>query len=211
MDSKPEKDRGSQLRQLMARNLTRMTDNNRLRVVELERYASQGLKTVFDLVPMLLQINHPEVPGYLENADPLRGISGLQTSVFLEKVLSAFPFLRGELSRALGVAEPAVDSLVLMGSSGSVGHTASSDLDYWVCLNRNRFLPGELMVLKKKLGVISRWAAERHRTEVNFYIVDLEALADNRLETEGEETEGEVAPLFLKEEFYRTLLHVAGR
>ncbi|MFH1091609.1 MAG: class I adenylate cyclase [Pseudomonadota bacterium] len=185
--------------------------NNVLRVKELQSYGIKGYRHVFLHVPFLLQVNHPEVPGYLEGADVPRGIHGFVRSDFIKVAPKLFPSLGGQLERAVFASRPVVQSLLLMGSSGSVGHTAASDLDYWVCLDESRLSHDELHLLRRKLDLVSAWAWEEQATEVNFYIVNLVDLAQNRLKPQGEETEGEVAPLLLKEELYRTVLQVAGR
>jgi adenylate cyclase class 1 len=105
----------------------------------------------------------------------------------------------------------AVECLVLIGSSGSVGHTSRSDLDYWVCYNPDRFTENGLRLFREKLAAITRWAMEENHTEANFYPIDLAVLGQGRLNSLSEERDGEVAPMLLIEELFRTILHVAGR
>ena len=203
-----------QLSEKVNSNLKALRQNNELRIEAIRRYGTPGSWKVFQLVPILLQINNSYVPGYIEQTSERvvpRGIYGFEQSHQVELARRIFPRLEGEFVRSVSTSNPAVESLLLMGSSGSVGYTAASDLDYWVCIDPVRYSEDQWEQYHKKLASISHWADKAHSTEVNFYVVTMEDLAANRFERHGEETEGEVAPYMLKEEFYRTLLHVAGR
>ncbi|MDR1395745.1 MAG: class I adenylate cyclase [Deltaproteobacteria bacterium] len=101
--------------------------------------------------------------------------------------------------------------MVLIGSSGSVGHTAQSDLDYWVCYNPRRLQGRRLELFREKLQALTQWAMDEHKTEAHFYPVDLSVLSLGRLENSEGESDGEVAPMLLVEELFRTILYVAGR
>ena len=199
------------LNRLMSKSLEVLRTNNTLRIDAIRSYGTGNLWAVFQLIPFLLHINHADFPGFIEADDVPRGVCGFENSVFLESARDSFPSLADEFEQAVSVERTAVQSLLLMGSSGSVGHTAASDLDYWVCINRRDFPGDKWEKFLRKLSAIEAWAQEVHSTEVHFYPVDLGDLSVNRFQRYGEETEGEVAPLLLKEEVYRTLVHVAGR
>jgi adenylate cyclase class 1 len=94
-----------------------------------------------------------------------------------------------------------------------VGHTASSDLDYWVCYNPEKLNGFKLELFQKKLATLTQWARLENLTEANFYLVDLAALENGFISSNfgDHEIEGEVAPNFLLEELYRTMVFVAGR
>ncbi|MDR3155298.1 MAG: class I adenylate cyclase [Deltaproteobacteria bacterium] len=107
---------------------------------------------------------------------------------------------------------PAVESLLLIGSSGSVGHTGRSDLDYWVCYRASRLSGLPLELLRRKLDLVTAWAWSEHATEANFYMVDLSLLERGQVSRSlGQELDGDAAPLLLLEELYRTVILVAGR
>ncbi|MDR1041084.1 MAG: class I adenylate cyclase [Deltaproteobacteria bacterium] len=107
---------------------------------------------------------------------------------------------------------PAVESLVLIGSMGSVGHTDRSDLDYWVCYRPSRVSGNELDLFRRKLDMMTKWASDEHGTEANFYLVDLSLLERGQISRGwGQDVDGDAAPLLLLEELYRTLILVAGR
>ncbi|UQZ87961.1 hypothetical protein C4J81_01505 [Deltaproteobacteria bacterium Smac51] len=187
-------------------NLVAQEANNEARIRELRRYAMEGFAFVFDQAPLLLNVNSPEQPGYINDPATPYGVRFIERQSWLsEEHRHDSPLTRP-------VDNPAVESLLLIGSSGSVGHTASSDLDYWVCYEPERLNGRPLELFQQKLAAISDWARREHGTEANFYIINLKELAAGRITRLDEaETEGEVAPLLLLEELYRTILHVAGR
>lgn len=187
-------------------NLMAQRANNEARIRELRRYAMPGFAAVFDWAPVLLNCNEANLPGFVD--DPATPF-GLR---FIEKQLWIPPEQRGVAEVLRQPENPAVESLLLIGSSGSVGHTASSDLDYWVCYDPQRLQGRPLELFQRKLAAISQWARQVHDTEANFYAVDLKELAAGRISSLQEaEIEGEVAPRLLLDELYRTILHVAGR
>jgi adenylate cyclase class 1 len=184
--------------------------NNRARIRDLRSIATVGFKEVFDSVPVLLHYNHPSLPGYLEDKNGTEIPHGI---LFFDLWLTDSPHIDLDSPFLEGIVEdPIVESLVLIGSSGSVGHTAHSDLDYWVCYRPEKLYGDKLALFKQKLEHISTWAKEAHGTEANFYLVDLQRLMEGKVSRNwGQEIEGEVAPLFLIEELYRTMIFVSGR
>jgi adenylate cyclase class 1 len=178
--------------------------NNQARIRELRALATPGFRTVFDLVPAILHCNSPALPCHLEDPATPAGILSFGPP-------PGCPGMRPDASAPPG-APPAVESLLLIGSSGSVGHTARSDLDYWVCYRPSR-LPGPALDLfRRKLDLVSEWARSEHGTEANFYTVDLLRLERGQISRGwGQDVDGDAAPLLLLEELYRTLILVAGR
>jgi adenylate cyclase class 1 len=180
--------------------------NNQARIRELRRYATAGFARVFDLAPGLLQVNAPGLPGFVDDAATPHGLRQGRNPVWPTPDTACGRGAEDETRL------PAVESLILIGSSGSIGHTVSSDLDYWVCYDPRRFNAHELSLFSQKLAAVSLWAQKEHDTEANFYLVNLDELLQGRILRLGDdETEGEAAPHLLLEELYRTMLYVAGR
>ncbi|MDR1309032.1 MAG: class I adenylate cyclase [Deltaproteobacteria bacterium] len=186
-------------------NLEAQERNNQARYRELRALATPGFLKVFNLAPTLLHHNHPDLPGYLPDPATPSGVVAYR-SWEAQAGEPAFGSWAGP------AGPPVVESLVLIGSSGSVGHTVRSDLDYWVCYREGRLEGKALSLFREKLLAITRWASQEHGTEANFYLVNLAELVQGRVEHSwGEEADGEVAPHLLMEELYRTILFVAGR
>lgn len=233
MDRKPI---DANLAEVLDHNARAIAANNQARIRELRRYATKGFAEVFNLAPLLLNVNQPDQPAYIHDPDTPFGVKYIERQLWLPSEDRQPPsFFAPAPQAGPGAAaatamehqirtdcelngcpalggRPVVESLFLIGSSGSVGHNASSDLDYWVC-HEDGVLEGKRLALfKQKLAAISKWAREKHDTEANFYLINLTELRKGHLTRLDEsETEGEVAPLLLLEEFYRTCLFVAGR
>ena len=195
-----------ELAKILDANLEAQESNNQARYRDLRSMATPGFLKVFDLAPTLLHFNHPDLPGFLDNPGTPHGLVGYDYWLAQAQDAMAGPWNGAPPSR------PIIECLALIGSSGSVGHTHRSDLDYWVCYNPSRLSGEALHLFREKLQLISKWALEEHRAEANFYLVNLAELAQGRIEHSwGEATDGEVAPHLLMEELYRTILIVAGR
>jgi adenylate cyclase class 1 len=167
--------------------------------------ATPGFRRTFDLTPTLLELNRPDLPGYVDDPEAPSGL------VFYEDWVKRSGLSQEVPKSDLEITKPVVESLVLIGSSGTVGHTDRSDLDYWVCYDPARLNGRRLSLFLEKLAAITKWAKEENKTEANFYPMDLSVLAMGRLNSSSEERDGEVAPLLLIEELFRTILYVAGR
>jgi adenylate cyclase class 1 len=181
--------------------------NNVMRTRDMMRYGTTGLKRVFQTVPFLLQVNRRDMPGYIPHGEAF-GIYGFERSGFARQYRRAHP---DKNLKELLASNPSILSLLLIGSAGSVGHTQASDLDYWVLVDRAELKTKRWDVLQEKLDAITTWAAKSHRTEVHFFLMDIHELRQNQLGDIGEESSGDVMPRLLKEEFYRTLVHAAGK
>ena len=189
-------------------NLRLFAANNSLRIKEMMRYGTSGVRTAFQKIPLFLQMNDPNVPGYVSGCEGSIGIAGFERSGFARVFLKQHP---DRCLREILVRYPCIQSLTLIGSCGSIGHTRFSDLDYWVCVDPDVSPAYKPHLLAQKLRKISDWAAENHGLEVHFFLMNVSDVRANFMGALDEDSSGDVMPSLLKEEFYRTLLHVAGR
>ncbi|MBF0203668.1 MAG: class I adenylate cyclase [Desulfamplus sp.] len=104
-----------------------------------------------------------------------------------------------------------VEALFTIGSIGSIAHTMGSDIDYWVCIREELFDSEKLNLFRKKLNAIETWANNEFRTEIHFFIVDIEKVGRSYFGDSDTESSGSAQGRLLKEEFYRTMIHVAGK
>jgi|GEM_PF-783516 len=104
-----------------------------------------------------------------------------------------------------------VESLFTIGSIGSIAHTMGSDIDYWVCIREELFDSDKLHLFRKKLVAIEKWALDEFKTEIHFFIVDIEKARRSDFGNSDSESSGSAQGRLLKEEFYRTMIHVAGK
>ncbi len=159
-----------------------------------------------DLLPLLLHVNHPMLPGYLSRTTPA-GICDYEPEK--EDLASARVLARSFQLNATTTPTRDIEGLFLMGSVGTVAHSEQSDFDIWVCYRPG--LPQEKIAeLDQKCRRVAAWAAEL-RLEAHFFPMDYEAFKLGQLSALNAESSGSAQRLLLLDEFYRTALHLAGR
>lgn len=168
----------------------------------------------FDIIPVLLSLNHASLPGFVPAADKACGVYRVGTSKKLHKVIeNYFPEARNKkipYQRFL-IQRPIIESLFIMGSTGTVSQKNASDFDFWVCVDASRFSDANIDKLHTKTEKISKWCQSTFDMEVHFFIMDVEQIRNNDFGKADEDSAGSSQKKFLKEEFYRTFLLVAGK
>ncbi len=109
------------------------------------------------------------------------------------------------------IQAPAIEGLYTIGSIGSVAQTDDSDIDYWVCIYEDRLPQPGVTLLKKKLELIEAYALNQFRIHITFFLVDVNKSRQNDFGDSTTESSGSAQAMLLKEEFYRTMIHVAGK
>ncbi|TVM17642.1 hypothetical protein DPQ33_08355 [Oceanidesulfovibrio indonesiensis] len=104
-----------------------------------------------------------------------------------------------------------IEALYAIGSTGTIAQDRSSDLDLWVCYDKNHLSELHARALRTKLAAIEQWAWSTFGLEVHFFLMDLQAIHENDFGYSDEESAGSTQALLLKEEFYRTAMLLAGR
>ena len=176
----------------------------RLRLIEEELHSNQ--MEFLELLPLLFHINHPTLPGFVNTRTP----AGIPDFTPSQSVLRT----ARKLSRSFHYKKRArrhyhISGLYLMGSLGSIGHTAVSDFDVWLC-HDPQLQPKELERLRSKSDRIELWAKE-YGLEVHIFLVNTERFRLGDRDSLSQESSGSTQPLMLLEEFYRTGLLLAGR
>lgn len=169
---------------------------------------------LFKLVPLLLHVNHPELPGFLEDEDSPCGIFGLvpQKIVTPELYETHFPFappLEQLSSCTRSVA--AIQSLKTIGSIGTIAQSQKSDCDFWVSIHAQQLGKRALDQLDEKCRTIEQWA-QSLGIEAHFFLMDIKQTRENSFESSAdEESAGSSLKLLLKDELFRTHILVAGK
>jgi len=108
-------------------------------------------------------------------------------------------------------SSPFIQGLFSMGSVGSLAQTGESDIDYWVCIDDRTMEREEVGLLRKKLESLESLVFEKFKIHVTFFIVDILKARNNDFGGSTQESSGSAQSRLLKEEFYRTMIHVAGK
>lgn len=202
-----------ELYSLLGRNVRRYLTYSRMRLSYLYEVLRGRDRVTFSAIPFLLHTNLPTLPGYVTATrdDPApHGISGFDLN---DTIRLAVGELFPEISRRMpAFMRPVIRALMVMGSVGTIGHSGSSDIDYWVVIDEHQLKPGDLERLKQKIRGVEVWA-NRRGLEVHFFIVDTERARHNDfgLAIDDAESSGSAQGLLLKEEFYRTALFIQGQ
>lgn len=169
---------------------------------------SSRQQMVLRLLPLLLHTNHPLLPGYVSGTTP-SSFTGYEPSA--ELIQDAQRLARSFTYRAArGYSKDDLYSLFLMGSSGSIGYVAQSDMDFWLC-HDPQLDPQSIAELRRKCDELELWAASMG-AEIHIFLIDPQQFALG--EKEGQLTSddcGTTQHYLLLDEFYRTAVWLAGR
>ncbi|MCG8023068.1 MAG: class I adenylate cyclase [Candidatus Thiodiazotropha endolucinida] len=176
----------------------------RLRRILVELRKSQ--QEFMHLLPLLLHINHPMLPGFVSSETPT-GISDYSPS---RKALEA----ANKLSRSFEFKKRAqrvyhIHGLYLMGSTGTIGQSSGSDFDLWLCFDP-ALNEKQRQQLQQKAAQIEKSAAELD-LELHIFLIDPARFRQGEKSKLSHESTGTTQHNLLLEEFYRSAVLLAGR
>ncbi len=189
---------------------------NRQSFLRFNRFkTSQTLKTlspidrlIYTCIPRLLHVNQEGLPGYMGEDVPC-GIFNYtldsETQIALEKL---FPDI---IVRKNSGGRPIIQTILLMGSVGSIAQTYKSDLDYTLLINKKDFSPEGMELFQKKLRALEDWTWLNYNLETHFFVNDITDVRNNNFGESDSESTGTAMAKLLKEEMFRTMIIVAGR
>lgn len=159
------------------------------------------------VLPFLFQINHPLLPGYV-GPDAPYGISGYEPE---KDVLSiARTFSQSFKYRHNRRHSAQIYSIFMMGSTGTLAHSESSDVDLWLCVAPS-LSDDERTRLKEKAEKIDAWAGQSG-LEAHTFLMDAEQFRAGDVGSSVDaESSGSAQHYLLLDEFYRTAILLAGR
>lgn len=162
-------------------------------------------KHFLDVLPLLYHVNSDKLPGFVGPECPC-GMARYQPSK--DVLRSASTLSMGYQYQQRRIGHPAIRSLFIMGSCGSLGHSGGSDFDIWLCHDSN--LDEESMaLLQNKAAEIERYA-ETLGIELHFFLMDAKRFIRGERNDLGQEDCGSAQHQLLLDEFYRTSILLAG-
>ncbi len=182
---------------------------NRLSILTAFDIFKPGQADLFQIIPFLIHENI-RFPGMeaVKNNTPCGicdYIPGIEIQAVLKKYISKDKII------ARHRHNHAVEGLFTIGSTGSIAQTADSDIDWWVCINEEHFTSREIELFRKKLDILENMAGEQFHTKVTFFLVDILKTKNNIFGDSSIESSGSAQARLLKEEFYRTMIYIAGK
>lgn len=185
-------------------------NHNMVRMREALRYLSEAKLELFIKIPFLIHINLPGFPGFVESHPYAHGIYHFEQSGFYKEAIKLSMLTEHTVSRNK-TSRPSVQALYHMGSLGTFTQSENSDFDYWVIIDKADFYEHRYYNLEKKLDQIIKFSRETYDQEVSFFIMDQKDLQKDCYARFNQQETLAPPKIFLKEEFYRTFLMVAGK
>lgn len=195
---------------VLLKNRKHFVKYNIARIRELIRYLPTKKLDLFYGIPLLLHINSPEYPGYIDDPQVPHGIYGFYDSGFWTLAKRRLGIEMQQI-RSFVSKNFCIKGLYLMGSAGSLGQTARSDFDYWVVFDRDAIDGRQRILLRQKLERIERWAEETYGQSLSFFTLDAMQIKHNTFSGMVEEGLRTGQRSLLKEEFYRTFILIGGQ
>jgi adenylate cyclase class 1 len=187
---------------------------NIARIRKAEQFDHEKADFFFKIVPLLLHINHSELPGYISSDACPCGIFGFSpTKTLSPQTYHALFALAPPLDELNGYSfsPPAVQSLKTIGSTGTIAQSNKSDCDFWVSIHAEKLGKQGVNLLQEKCLAIEKWALNRG-IEIHFFLMDIDQTKENSFESLAEEeSAGSSLKLLLKDELFRTHILVAGK
>ncbi len=166
--------------------------------------ASERQRHFLEILPLLLDVNHPMLPGYV-GADCPHRLQSYTPTPEAERLLHA----QVRSFRWRASAQPAaLQALYLMGSCGSIAQTADSDLDIWVCIAPSLTALARQR-LQDKLARIEAYAATQG-IQAHFFQMQASDFRQGQSHSLSHEDCGATQHILLLDEFYRSALWLAG-
>ncbi|MBE2894476.1 class I adenylate cyclase [Spirabiliibacterium falconis] len=172
---------------------------------------SQEFCHVFQLITLLLDVNHPALPGYVHDAPA--GIAGFLLSDYQRHYLytivpnSVYP---NDFLTASKRKKTPILGVYAMGSTGSITQNSQSDLDIWVCISE-QISTTAYTRLSQKTALLQKWA-QTMKVEMNFYLLHENHFRNTTYSTVlSTENCGSSQYVLLLDEFYRSVIRLAGK
>ncbi|PJG86165.1 class I adenylate cyclase [Conservatibacter flavescens] len=176
--------------------------------------ATTEFQHVFQLLPLLLHLNHSGLPGFLPDA--AEGIADFVLSDYQRKYLmmnlptEQANTLIQKITQKQTALLPVIEGVYVMGSISSVAQTTESDLDIWVC-HRSQLSSNERDKLLQKAIALQNWA-RNFKVEMNLFFMDQQRFRSfQHVDSLSTENSGSAQHILLLDEFYRSTIRLAGK
>ncbi len=191
------------------RNYEKFAENNERRTNWAQEKLDTKAKVFFKILPALIHTDKFE-KGLKLTSDPVPAqIAGYTLSPEAASILEElFPNIEQEAPSEGFIP---IQTILTIGSVGTIAQTPASDLDCWVCCDFSLSSVASRDLLKNKLTLIEEWAMNEFSVEVHFFLMDVQDVQDNNFGISDAESSGSAQGAILKEEFYRSALLIAGK
>lgn len=186
---------------------SRISALNQYRIERALSSNNQDFTHVFSLIPLLIHLNHPTLPAYVENAP--KGIWHFELSDYQKQFLITHSFDE-PLATYHSETQYDFDAVYSMGSTGSITQTPLSDLDLWLCYTDNLTIE-QHKLMELKITKLQEWA-KNFQVVINIYLMNPEQFKNHTYTGDiTNEHSGSAQHFFLLDEFYRSAILLAGK
>ena len=205
----------AQIEKILARNKRRFSAYNAFRQQIFSELAPKEADITLYLLPWLLSVNESGCPGYIPKLKTRFRVSEIDFIKDIRERETAFK-KRFHIRRQGTLLKPPrkyapIQGLYTIGSVGSVGQTSTSDIDIWVCVDKNDFDMTAWRQLSEKLNLIKDWLDDVLKMPVYFFVTEVNAIRECHFGSLDAESSGTTQQQVLKEEFYRTCMVICGK
>ncbi len=177
--------------------------------------AARDSAAILYLLPWMLSVNDPAVPGYIDGLEKPIVVFGAATDRTILHREPAFK-KRFDIRRQAPMLKPSARALIIqgiytIGSVGTIGQTPSSDCDIWICIDEVNFDDEARTNLSQKVNLIKDWMDSHLKMPVYFFICDIDDIRRGNFGNLDDESSGSAQRNVLKEEFYRTSILICGK
>lgn len=177
--------------------------------------APRDSDSILYLLPWMLSVNDPAVPGYIHDLKRPIAVFGAATDRALLHREPSFK-KKFDIKKHVPLLKPLartslIQGIFTIGSVGTISQTPSSDCDIWICIDEKNFDEGQRELLSQKVNLIKDWMDSHLKIPVYFFICDIGDIRDGNFGSMSEESSGSAQRVVLKEEFYRTSIRIAGK
>lgn len=195
---------------MIDKNKADFSNYNTVRMREAIRYLTPKKFKLFLKIPFLLHINGSGYPGFIPEKPGAGGIYNFQKSGFYKLAIKENIFPKS-IQEYVNVKDPCILSVFHIGSLGTFTQSSGSDFDYWVMIDQKHISEERYANLEKKFDAVVKYCRETYNQEVSFFIMDHKQVKHHHYTGFDIEETIAVPRIFLKEEFYRTYLMIAGK
>lgn len=191
------------------RKLSRFTVNNARRTEwALEKFEPKA-GDLFQLLPYLLhtdileqffEMDNPPVRTVVAGYHPTREVLKLSDDYFPD--VTPGP---------IGKNPVVIETILTIGSIGTMSQTSKSDIDYWICCDLSKVDESSRQWMETRFQMLEEWAMIELEAEIHFFLMDVVDVRNNNFGMSDAESSGSAQGALLKEEFYRSAMLVAGK
>jgi len=198
------------LKKKVEKNRLAFSNSNMVRMREAIRYLSPDKLEIFIKIPFLLHINSPGYPGFTDSEASVHGIWNFLNSRFYKEAANQKLFPRS-IIESVKNDTTYILGLYHIGSLGTFTQSKGSDFDFWVMIDKKKFSKQRLDCFQNKLDAILKYCRDAYQQEVTFFVIDQKYIKSNNYSLFDDPEILDAPRIFLKEEFYRTFLMIAGK